>query len=69
MVPFGSGTVKMALLMLLIGLLFYFVHFPFHPIINICLKGLLITLAYFGLLYRYEISQDLYLVLAKYLKQ
>ncbi len=68
MVPFGKGTTKIVALLLLLGALFYFVRFPFHPILNMVLKGSLITLAYFGLMYRFKISEDLYLLLAKYLK-
>ncbi|WP_422079882.1 lipopolysaccharide biosynthesis protein [Ulvibacterium sp.] len=56
--PFTWATLKVLVLLLLMGLVFYFVQFPLHPIVNILLKGILITAIYTGVLYRFKLSED-----------
>ncbi|MGB7395430.1 MAG: lipopolysaccharide biosynthesis protein [Pricia sp.] len=58
--PFTSETLKVILLLALIGLPLYFFDFPFHPIINIALKGILICVFYVIILYRFKISEDVF---------
>jgi O-antigen/teichoic acid export membrane protein len=58
--PFTSETVKVFLLLLLLGTFFYFVNFPFHPIIDIILKSILALVIYIGVLYRFRISEDVF---------
>lgn len=57
---------------LLIGLLcffgFYYWEFPFHPIINIILKSILITLLYVFLSFKANLSEDINSVIIKTLK-
>jgi O-antigen/teichoic acid export membrane protein len=57
--PFSPGTLKILLLSILTYLLFFWVEFPFHPLVNIALKSLLIALFYGGVVYRLRISEDL----------
>ncbi|MDO1500510.1 polysaccharide biosynthesis C-terminal domain-containing protein [Winogradskyella maritima] len=55
----------------IIGLLiasFYYLEFPFHPILNIILKSLLLVVIYLVLIYRFNLSEDLKLQMKKYLE-
>ena len=69
MTPFTQETFTAGLLIVGTGLLFYFVHFPFHSIVNIIFKSLLITIFYVFILYRFRISEDVYALLSKYMKK
>ena len=68
MFPFTSATLRIALLLLSSVLVFYFWEFPFHPIINIGLKSLLVTVIYVFVVYRFNFSEDITLLIKKYLK-
>tara|TARA_R110002167_G_scaffold260718_4_gene467174 strand:- start:1782 stop:3248 length:1467 start_codon:yes stop_codon:yes gene_type:complete len=63
MYPFTAETFKVLMLLLLSTALFYYLQFPFHPIINIALKSLLILAFYIGILYRFKISDDVFAML------
>lgn len=65
--PFTKETFKVLCLILLVGALFYALQFPFHALVNIVLKTLLMTLMYVGVLYRFKISEDVFGVLKKFL--
>lgn len=65
--PFTRQTGWSALLMVVTGLLFYFLSFPFYPVVNIVLKGLLISGFYVWLIYRFRISEDVYALIYKYI--
>ena len=67
--PFTRDTFKVLALLALVGALFYFLQFSFHPLINIVLKCALMSLMYVGILYRFKISEDLFGVLTKWLKR
>jgi len=68
MFPFTSATLRITLLLLSSVLVFYFWEFPFHPIINIGLKSLLVTVIYVFVVYRFNFSEDITLLIKKYLK-
>ena len=68
MFPFTSATLRIALLLLSSVLVFYFWEFPFHPIINIGLKSLLVAVIYVFVVYRFNFSEDISLLIKKYLK-
>jgi O-antigen/teichoic acid export membrane protein len=68
MYPFTNYTLKIGLLLLFSVLLFYFWEFSFHPIINIALKSVLITLLYLFVIYRFNFSEDISLMIKKYLR-
>ncbi|MBU3024617.1 polysaccharide biosynthesis C-terminal domain-containing protein [Zobellia galactanivorans] len=61
--PFTKETIAVTLLMIGTVLVFYFVTLPFHPILNIMIKGLGISLLYVGVVYKFKISEDVYQVL------
>lgn len=67
--PFTINTLKTGGLILASALLFYFWEFPFHPIINIALKSLLITLTYIYLVYVFNFSEDISSIINKLLKR
>jgi O-antigen/teichoic acid export membrane protein len=67
--PFTQGTFKVLAALMVLSVLFYFVQFPFHPILNIILKSGLIVLMYAGILYRFNISEDVSGLLSKWLKK
>lgn len=61
--PFGRNTVKSLAIIALTFVLFYFWDFPFHPIVNIVLKSVLIAIAYVYINYRMVISPEVNQVL------
>ncbi|WP_298345843.1 polysaccharide biosynthesis C-terminal domain-containing protein [uncultured Algibacter sp.] len=66
--PFTAVTLKIALLLLLTALLLYFWEFPFHPIVNIALKSILTTALYVYVVYRFNFSEDVSVLIRKYLR-
>lgn len=65
--PFTKETIKVVFLLIVVCVLFYALQFPFHPVVNITLKSLLICTMYIGILYRFKISEDVFGILTKYL--
>lgn len=57
--PFNQNTIKLAVIISAIFGVFYFWNFNFHPIINIGLKGILISVLYFLLINKLHISKDI----------
>lgn len=68
MVPFTLNTLKISILLIVCFLVFYFWEFSFHPIVNIALKSLLITLLYFGISFKLNLSEDITKLLNTYIK-
>jgi hypothetical protein len=66
MYPFTLDTLRVLALLLLTVSLFYYLQFPFHPLLNIAIKSLLMTALYLGVLFRFKISEDVIGVLSKY---
>lgn len=66
--PFSKSTLKMVLLLVLITLTMYFWEFPFHPIVNITLKSTVISIVYFALVLKLNVSEDISMQIKKYLK-
>jgi hypothetical protein len=62
-------TFRVLALLLLTVSLFYYLQFPFHPLLNIAMKSLLMTALYLGALYRFKISEDVMGVLSKFFKR
>jgi O-antigen/teichoic acid export membrane protein len=67
--PLTMETFKVVLLLLILSGIFYFISFPFHPVVNIALKSSLILLCYIFVLYRFRISEDIYGAISLYLKK
>ncbi len=69
MFPFTVDTLKVLGLLIFVGVLFYLFNFTFHPIVNIILKSMLMSLMYIGILYRFKISEDIFGVLSNWFKR
>lgn len=66
MQPFTVQTIKVLLITGALFVGFYFWNFPFHPIINIVLKTILLTALYGFFVLKLSISDDISEVLRKY---
>lgn len=69
MQPLSLATLKVVLLLIAGGTLFYFWDFSFHPIINIALKSVLIVIGYLWSMYAFNISEDITSLITRYLKR
>ena len=56
--PFTISSYKVLALLALVAVLFSFIPFAFHPLVNIALKSILMIAIYVGALYRFKISVD-----------
>lgn len=65
--PFDGNTIKLAVIILAIFAAFYFWNFNFHPIINIGIKGIIISVLYFLLINKMHISKDINSFVTKYI--
>ena len=63
--PFTVKTLFSFAIIVLVFVLFYFWDFPFHPLVNIILKSILITVVYVYLNYRWMISAEINEVIDK----
>lgn len=68
MMPFNKDSAKVLLLIFTSVLLFYFWDFPFHPIISIAFKSMLVTVVYVITILKLNVSDDISLIITKYLK-
>ncbi|OBQ54132.1 oligosaccharide flippase family protein [Tamlana sp. s12] len=66
--PFSRASLNVILLIFISVLLFYFWEFPFHPFINIGLKSLVVSMIYLFIVYRFNFSEDITLVINRYIK-
>ena len=67
--PFTLMTVYILLFTAGLTAGFYYWDFPFHPIINILLKSLLVLFIYIGVALKFEFSRDLNELFFKHLKK
>lgn len=67
--PFTSQTFYSLVITLLLFLLFYFWEFPFHPIISIGMKSVLVSILYVYINYKFAISIEINQVLDTILKK
>jgi len=69
MLPFTKSTLKVLVLLIGIGIAFYFVDFPWHPIENILFKSIPMIVLFVFILYRLQISEDVNGVIDSFLKR
>jgi O-antigen/teichoic acid export membrane protein len=69
MLPFTVNTAKTLVLILVLIAVLYFWEFPFHPIINIGLKSIVISLGYGLAVYIFNFSEHITGILDKVLKK
>lgn len=68
MQPFSLSTLYILMFVALLTASFYFWEFPFHPIINIALKSILVTIIYIAVALRFNFSEDVNQLVRKYLR-
>lgn len=68
MQPFSFKSFQLLLVLIAFFIGFYYWDFPFHPIINIGLKTILISFMYLFLVVKMKISNEVNSILMKYLK-
>lgn len=69
MQPFTSATAKTFVLILVIIAAFYFWEFPFHPVANIFLKSLIVSIIYLVSVYYFQLSKEISEAIKKYIKK
>jgi O-antigen/teichoic acid export membrane protein len=67
--PFTKQTLYSIYLTFILFVVFYFWEFPFHPIISIVLKSILLTISYIYLNYKFVISVEINQVIDNLLKK
>ncbi|MDM9631858.1 lipopolysaccharide biosynthesis protein [Robiginitalea aurantiaca] len=67
--PWSLESLKVFGIALGTFVLFYWMDFPFHPIVNITLKSVLIAVVYLGVLLKFRVSEDLWELFRKGLKK
>lgn len=65
--PFTINTLKTFVFIVLVFVLFYFWDFPFHPILNITLKSVLLAITYGLVVYYFNFSKDVSQLIKKVL--
>ncbi len=68
MQPFTKKTLIILIVISVLFFAFYFVEFPFYPLLNIIVKSLLVSIIYVLIIYRLNISEEVNVLLNKYLK-
>lgn len=68
MMPFTINTFKTVVLILIFIGMFYFWEFPFHPIVNIALKSIIVGLCYGFVVYILNLSEDITSILNKFFR-
>lgn len=59
MQPFSKKTLLLFVLIVALFFLFYFVKFPWHPLVNILIKSVAVSSIYIGVVYKLKISTDI----------
>jgi len=67
--PFTKQTLYSIYLTFILFVVFYFWEFPFHPIVSIILKSILLTISYIYLNYKFVISIEINQVIDNLLKK
>ncbi|CAM3615588.1 oligosaccharide flippase family protein [Flavobacterium gelidilacus] len=67
--PFTSKTITAFGILIVCFLGFYFWEFPFHPVVNICLKSILVSIIYLFLSYKLKLSNDINVVMENVLSK
>ncbi|WP_439554554.1 lipopolysaccharide biosynthesis protein [Flavobacterium macrobrachii] len=66
--PFTIKTIYALAIGLICFFGFYYWEFPFHPIVNIMLKSILVSIVYVGIVYKAKLSEDINNVIEKSLQ-
>ncbi len=66
MQPFSIKTIKVLVLIGILYTSFYFIDFGLHPVLNITIKSMLISIVYIIIIYKLNISQEVNNLLKNY---
>lgn len=69
MQPFSVKTIYILLFSAMLTFGFYFWEFPFHPLINIALKSILVSIVYILVAVKFNFSEDINIQVSKYLNR
>ncbi|TRO66350.1 polysaccharide biosynthesis C-terminal domain-containing protein [Christiangramia sabulilitoris] len=64
--PFTAKTRWTLLVILIFSLGFYFISLPFHPVLNILIKGILAGILYIFIVYYFRFSRDINLLIDRF---
>jgi O-antigen/teichoic acid export membrane protein len=67
--PFSIKTLYILLFSAVLTIGFYFWEFPFHPLINITLKSILVSIVYILVAVKFNFSEDINIQVSKYLNK
>jgi O-antigen/teichoic acid export membrane protein len=67
--PFSIKTLYILLFSAVLTIGFYFWEFPFHPLINITLKSILVSVVYILVAVKFNFSEDINIQVSKYLNK
>ena len=67
--PFGKKTIYLMITIIVLYVVFNFINFTFHPLVNIILKSFLITAFYIVIIKVMKISSDVNELILKYFKK
>ncbi|GGD10264.1 oligosaccharide flippase family protein [Hyunsoonleella pacifica] len=68
-IPFTIKTLKSAAVLFFMAIAFYFWDFGFHPVLNIVLKSILVTIVFSLVVYKLNLSEDIKILVDKVLKK
>ena len=66
--PFSLKTLKVLAIIIILFFAFYYISFPFHPLINMTIKSIIIVVLYTVIVLKLNISKDVTALVNKYLK-
>lgn len=69
MQPFTKKTIVVIAVILILFFGFYFVELHFHPLINMILKSILVSVIYIVLIHKLHVSEDINVLINKYTKR
>lgn len=67
--PLSKKTYLVFSILIGLGAFFYFIPFPFHPILAILVKSILLVFIYVGIFYKFNISEDITELINQFLKK
>jgi len=67
--PWSANSFKVFGIAVFTYLLFHWIAFPFHPVVNIALKSVLIAGVYLGAILKFKVSEDLITLFTRRLKK
>ncbi|WP_117885539.1 oligosaccharide flippase family protein [Aureibaculum luteum] len=69
MQPFTKKTIAILAVILVLFFAFYFIELPFHALVNMIIKSIVVTLIYTFTVYKFRISDDVNGLINKYIQR